>query len=184
MTQIAEALGRRPGSRARKGEIIDLILDLAAGGDGAGVAGDDNDPGGSDNRTEVTAEEAAGESDGDASAKRQKNDDGAGDPADSIDGDDADRPEPGNRRRRRRGRDRDNRSDGNEQWDGEPIPVQGHLDLRSEGYGFLRVNDYLPSRDDVYVPVKLVRQHDLRKSDVISGPSRPCLLYTSPSPRD
>ncbi|MGB1505540.1 MAG: transcription termination factor Rho [Acidimicrobiales bacterium] len=178
LTQIAEALGKRPGSRARKGEIIDLILDLAAGGDGAGVAGEDNDLDGSDNRTEATAEEAAGESDGDASAKRQKNDDGAGSgdsvgPAGSIDGDDADRPEPGNRRRRRRGRDRDNRSDGNEHWDGEPIPVQGHLDLRSEGYGFLRVNDYLPSRDDAYVPVKLVRQHDLRKGDVISGPSRP-----------
>ena len=38
LTQIAEALGRRPGSRARKGEIIDLILDLAAGGDGRGDA--------------------------------------------------------------------------------------------------------------------------------------------------
>ena len=28
------------------------------------------------------------------------------------------------------------------------------LDLRDEGYGFLRVNGYLPSRDDVYVSVK------------------------------
>ena len=51
--------------------------------------------------------------------------------------------------------------------------MEGHLDLRNEGYGFLRVNGYLPSRDDAYVPVKLVRQYNLRKGDVIAGPSRP-----------
>ena len=61
----------------------------------------------------------------------------------------------------------------NEQWDGDPIPAEGRLDLRSEGYGFLRVNGYIPSRDDAYVPVKLVRQYGLRKGDVIAGPSRP-----------
>ncbi|NIR40209.1 MAG: hypothetical protein GWN79_21790, partial [Actinobacteria bacterium] len=38
LTEIATTLGRKPPSRARKGEIIDLILDLAAGGDGSGVA--------------------------------------------------------------------------------------------------------------------------------------------------
>ncbi|MDG1412138.1 MAG: Rho termination factor N-terminal domain-containing protein, partial [Acidimicrobiales bacterium] len=37
LTQIAETLGKKPPSRARKGEIIDLILDLAAGGDGSSV---------------------------------------------------------------------------------------------------------------------------------------------------
>ena len=30
LTQIATTLGKKPSSRARKGEIIDLILDLAA----------------------------------------------------------------------------------------------------------------------------------------------------------
>ena len=130
----------------------------------------------------VEAEATSDAADGDKPRSRRgkKNDDAgsadAGDgnaATDSGDTSDGDRPEPGNRRRRRRGRDRDNRGDGNEQWDGEPIPVQGHLDLRSEGYGFLRVNDYLPSRDDAYVPVKLVRQFNLRKGDVIAGPSRP-----------
>ena len=38
LTQIATTLGKKPSSRARKGEIIDLILDLAAGGDGGGNA--------------------------------------------------------------------------------------------------------------------------------------------------
>ena len=55
------------------------------------------------------------------------------------------------RRRRRRGRDRE-RSEDN--WSGEPVAVEGFLDLRDEGYGFLRVKGMLPSKDDVYVPVK------------------------------
>lgn len=178
LTQIAEALGKRPSSRARKGEIIDLILDLAAGGDGASAGADDTEHDGSDDLAEASEHEKAADTDEVASSKAPKDDDDArsadgGTRTGSTEGSDADRPDPGNRRRRRRGRDRDERSDGNEQWDGEPIPVQGHLDLRSEGYGFLRVNGYLPSRDDAYVPVKLVRQHNLRKGDVIAGPSRP-----------
>ncbi len=89
--------------------------------------------------------------------------------------------EPGNRRRRRRGRDRNREGapqagaapSGEEQWQGEPVEVAGLLDLRDEGYGFLRVSGYLPSRDDVYVSVKQVRQFGLRKGDHLSGASRP-----------
>ncbi|MFV0309139.1 MAG: transcription termination factor Rho [Desertimonas sp.] len=54
----------------------------------------------------------------------------------------------------------------------QPLPVSGYLDLRDEGYGFLRVRGYLPSRDDAYVPVKLARQLGLRKGDHIEGSSR------------
>jgi transcription termination factor Rho len=56
---------------------------------------------------------------------------------------------------------------------GEPVDVAGYLDLRDEGYGFLRVRGYLPSRDDVYVSVKQVRQFSLRKGDQLTGASRP-----------
>ena len=55
----------------------------------------------------------------------------------------------------------------------EPVPVSGYLDLRDEGYGFLRTKGYLPSRDDAYIPVKLSRQYGLRKGDHITGLSRP-----------
>jgi transcription termination factor Rho len=55
----------------------------------------------------------------------------------------------------------------------EPIEVAGYLDMRDEGYGFLRVNGYLPSRDDAYIPVKLARQYGLRKGDQITGLGRP-----------
>jgi transcription termination factor Rho len=83
------------------------------------------------------------------------------------------------RRRRRRGRDRENDRSGErpgrseESFFGEPIPVSGVLDLRDEGYGFIRVNSYLSSRDDVYVSVKQARQFSLRRGDLIAGASRP-----------
>ena len=84
------------------------------------------------------------------------------------------------RRRRRRGRDRDRQGDdagqqqgSNDNWDGEPVDVTGYLDLRDEGYGFLRVKGFLPSHDDVYVSVKQTRQLGLRKGDFLEGASRP-----------
>ena len=76
------------------------------------------------------------------------------------------------RRRRRRGRNRDAGGQQDE-FTGEPIPVVGCLDLRDDGYGFLRVDGLLPSKDDCYVSVKQVRQFGLRKGDVVAGGSRP-----------
>jgi transcription termination factor Rho len=55
----------------------------------------------------------------------------------------------------------------------EPIEVSGYLDIRDEGYGFLRVNGYLPSKQDAYIPVRLARQYGLRKGDQITGKMRP-----------
>ncbi|MEO1063408.1 MAG: transcription termination factor Rho [Actinomycetota bacterium] len=82
-----------------------------------------------------------------------------------------DQAEPGNRRRRRRGRDRDRERDDEPQ--GEPVEVEGILDLRDEGYGFLRTRGMLASSDDVYVGAKQVRQFGMRKGDIIKGLSRP-----------
>ncbi|HEY9555372.1 MAG TPA: transcription termination factor Rho, partial [Acidimicrobiales bacterium] len=83
-------------------------------------------------------------------------------------------------RRRRRGRNRDRGPDGGpggqpDEFTGEPVAVEGHLDLRDEGYGFLRLRGFLPSRDDVYISVKQARQFGLRKGDHIVGASRPAL---------
>jgi transcription termination factor Rho len=55
----------------------------------------------------------------------------------------------------------------------EPLAVEGYVDLRDEGYGFLRLKGFLPSRDDPYVPLKLSRQFGLRKGDHVTGVSRP-----------
>ncbi len=95
------------------------------------------------------------------------NRDGGGKNRDGSGGDDV---EPGNRRRRRRRE----RGGGNEEaFTGDPTPVSGVLDLRDEGYGFLRVDGFLPSAGDCYVSVKQVRQFGLRRGDQLVGGSRP-----------
>ena len=80
----------------------------------------------------------------------------------------------GNHDRDRQGNhDRDRYGEDAGQGSMEPVAMAGHLDLRDEGYGFLRVKGYLPSKDDVYVPAKFVRQYGLRKGDHLAGSSRP-----------
>jgi transcription termination factor Rho len=89
--------------------------------------------------------------------------------------------EPGNRRnRRRRGRERFERSDrdlpgqaAESQFSGDPVPVTGYLDLRDEGYGFLRTSGFLSGPGDVYVSISQVRRFALRKGDYLEGAARP-----------
>ncbi len=92
--------------------------------------------------------------------------------------------DPGNRRnRRRRGRDRSERTEHDlqgpaaeqpqQQFSGEPIAVNGLLDLRDEGYGFLRTKGFLAGPNDVYVSISQVRRFALRKGDQIEGACRP-----------
>jgi transcription termination factor Rho len=76
------------------------------------------------------------------------------------------------RRRRRRGRER-GPGEGSSEPAGEPIPVEGLLDLRDEGYGFLRATGYLPGPKDVYVSASQVRRFALRKGDFVQGFTRP-----------
>jgi transcription termination factor Rho len=91
------------------------------------------------------------------------------------------------RRKRRRNRNRNRGEGGDEPMEmpgapaayemqpgfGDPIDVDGYLDLRDEGYGFLRVSGYVPSRDDAYVSVKQSKQYGLRKGDHVTGTARP-----------
>jgi transcription termination factor Rho len=78
------------------------------------------------------------------------------------------------RSRRRRGRERGDVQQGQEvPWQGELVPVKGLLDLRDEGYGFLRTGGYLPSTRDVYVSVSQARRLALRRGDAIEGGCRP-----------
>jgi transcription termination factor Rho len=60
---------------------------------------------------------------------------------------------------------------GNEPIDESEVR-DGILDLLPEGYGFLRCSGYLSGNRDVYVSQSLVRRHDLRRGDRISGPIR------------
>jgi transcription termination factor Rho len=80
------------------------------------------------------------------------------------------------RRRRRRGRGRgqgaENELRPNEPV-GDPVEVEGLLELRDEGYGFLRTTGYLAGPRDVYVSASQVRRFALRKGDFVKGFSRP-----------
>lgn len=194
LAAIAEQLGEKPGARAKKADIVALIVRLV-GGDPAD-AGGASEAAGDDASDEASAAEAPAEDGADDEAHTESADraggeaegDGAdaGDdrgPRDADQGDqggeggdgaptDADGVEPGNRRRRRRGRDRDRRPEG-EDAPAEPVLVEGMVDLRDEGYGFLRLHGYLPSRDDAYISVKQTRQFGLRTGDLLTGKSRP-----------
>jgi transcription termination factor Rho len=94
--------------------------------------------------------------------------------------------EVGNRRsRRRRGRDRGQTGGGggggelqgggpqDQAYTGEMVEVKGLLDLRDEGYGFLRCEGYLPSSKDVYVSISQARKFALRRGDYVVGACRP-----------
>ncbi|MCY3636906.1 MAG: transcription termination factor Rho [bacterium] len=246
---IAKAMGGRPDAKARKADIVDMILELAgisADGDGqeapdlAGngaapaqatnadvadegeeakdeaadeaeqVEAQHDEPSSSDEpeaQQENPVEESAAEDtvDRDRSEKdrgerqdrdrqdrprqdrdrqdRPRQDGDRGDRQDRPrqDGDRGDRqdrprhqddqPEIGNRRRRRRGRNDRDRPE--EPWEGDPIAISGYLDLRDDGYGFLRIKGFHPSKEDAYVSVKQVRQFGLRKGDYITGGCRP-----------
>ncbi len=83
------------------------------------------------------------------------------------------------RRRRRRGRERPGERGGTEfretrdDFSGELIELEGLLDLREEGYGFLRTSGYLAGRNDAYVSASQVRRFGLRKGDYVKGATRP-----------
>jgi transcription termination factor Rho len=79
-------------------------------------------------------------------------------------------------RRNRNGRERfggDSMPNADQPYAGELIEIEGLLDLRDDGYGFLRTKSYHPSPNDVYVSINQVRRYHLRKGDTIVGGFRP-----------
>ncbi|MDO5734586.1 MAG: transcription termination factor Rho [Eubacteriales bacterium] len=50
--------------------------------------------------------------------------------------------------------------------------VTGILEMMPDGYGFLRLDNYLQGPNDIYVPPQYIRRFKLRPGDEITGPSR------------
>ena len=219
LVTIAKALGGKPPARAKKADIVDMVLELT------GVGGDTPVPSAvpeavpqavpeaaaparasrarkapavEEPPAEWEVEAAAAATDDAAEVHTPETADEVDEPPRGRNGQEGrqgqgggaatqtagpDDDEGGNRRRRRRGRNRDReggpggqaQGGAPEEFTGEPIEVDGYLDLRDEGYGFLRIRGFLPSRDDVYVSVKQARQFGLRKGDHLKGASRPAL---------
>jgi transcription termination factor Rho len=80
-------------------------------------------------------------------------------------------------RRNRNGRERfsggEAMPNADQPYAGELVEVEGLLDLRDDGYGFLRTKGYHSSPNDVYVSINQVRRYHLRKGDTIVGGFRP-----------
>ena len=137
LVTMATALGGKPGSRARKAEIVDLILEMTAGTKGSSngsqaeetpkseeadqqepladwevqVAEEESSATAKES-TEDTADDSGGTKKESSEARVQKNQ--------GAQNRQNDQAGPGNRRRRRRGG-RDHGSD--EAWDGEPLSL-------------------------------------------------------------
>ncbi len=236
LSEIASALGIKSISRMRKADLVDAIVTVTAGSNGASDAKPrkvrSTRAAGADDFASIAEEENAlastsapvddmalirprrrtgndttatnGENHGSASAvvtatvadaaNGAAGDNGssasegrgdAGTTRESSGGQQWRDDDGGNRRRRRRrGRDRErgpgdgrpDRSDRSERPDdysGEQIDVEGLLDLRDEGYGFLRTTGYLAGRNDAYVSASQVRRFGLRKGDYVKGATRP-----------
>ncbi len=169
LVTIAQAMGAKPGSRTRKAQVVDMILKMAGVDESGEPTSESPDAAAAPDAAD--AESSDDTDDSGAVAATPDVDDDATDDSDGASGseDDAESSESANRRRRRRrGRDRDN-----EQHDTEPVDVAGYLDLRDDGYGFLRIGGAAPTKRDVYVSVKQVRLNGLRKGDHLTGKARP-----------
>jgi transcription termination factor Rho len=92
--------------------------------------------------------------------------------------------EPGGRNNRRNRRNRNTSGSGRERfneampnadqpYNGELVEIEGLLDLRDDGYGFLRTKGFHASPNDVYVSINQVRRYHLRKGDMVAGGYRP-----------
>ena len=46
---------------------------------------------------------------------------------------------------------------------------RGILEVMSEGYGFIRCDNYLPGDEDVYVSPAMIRKYQLRTGDILEG---------------
>ena len=55
----------------------------------------------------------------------------------------------------------------------ETRPVSGILEVLTDGYGFMRSDNFLPGDDDVYVSPSQIRRFGLKTGDKITGQARP-----------
>jgi len=53
------------------------------------------------------------------------------------------------------------------------IMAEGVLEVLPDGYGFLRIENYMPSDEDIYISPSQIRRFRLRTGDMISGKIRP-----------
>jgi transcription termination factor Rho len=171
--EATQDTGRRTVRSARASELNqDSIAALAAEEDalGATAAVTDTEPAPAPRPTRPTAAPEPEPTAASPETPSTQSDGGSGD----YDDERASYGDGNNRRRRRRrGRGSEGEPRSGQEPVGEPVEIHGLLELRDEGYGFLRTTGYLAGPRDVYVSASQVRRFALRKGDFIHGFSRP-----------
>ena len=201
LKQLAQSLGITGASTMRKSALIEAISAKQSSGrngssgnqrpdkssapakaDDDGAAADEPRKDTRSNRTDNRSDNRSNDSRGNDNRgnDNRSNDNRSNDNRQDAYDDDG---EGGSRRRRRRGRDRfrdrrDRRPGGgfSEQEievseDDVLVPVAGILDIL-DNYAFVRTAGYLPSPNDVYVSLSMVKKQGLRKGDAITGAVR------------
>ena len=169
LRKTADRLGIEGFETMKKGDLVQAIGDLQAA-----------------NRDAAKAEKEAKRAERDARRNSNRNKNRDEDEEDNVsedstensrnsnedrgDRNDRDRGGRHNRRDRGRFRDRGNREEREVQISEDDVllPVGGLLDIL-ENYAFIRTAGYLPSPNDVYVGLAMVRKFGLRKGDVVTG---------------
>ena len=191
LKQLAQSLGITGASTMRKSALIEAISAKQSSGrngssgnqrpdkSSAPAKADDDAAAADEPRKDTRSNRTDNRSDNRSNDNRGNDNRSNDNRQDAYDDD----GEGGSRRRRRRGRDRfrdrrDRRPGGgfSEQEievseDDVLVPVAGILDIL-DNYAFVRTAGYLPSPNDVYVSLSMVKKQGLRKGDAITGAVR------------
>ena len=168
LRKTGERLGIEGAETMKKGDLVTAIGDLQAANREAAKAEkeakraerDSRRNRGRDNQEEDNVSESNDENNSNNNSSNEERSERG----------DRDRGSRHNRRDRGRFRDRGNREEREIQISEDDVllPVGGLLDIL-ENYAFIRTAGYLPSPNDVYVGLQMVRKFGLRKGDVVTG---------------
>ncbi|MFT4774346.1 MAG: transcription termination factor Rho [Candidatus Azotimanducaceae bacterium] len=148
--------GNRADGESRNGEGVNRNRNQG-GNQGAAQGGGNQGGGQQGNRNQGAQNRNDDGGEGNNKRRRRRRKGGANRGFDGPQGEDADFVETNF----------DGQSQGN-----EPTEVTGYLDMHDQGYGFLRLNGYLPSKEDAYITVKVAMQYGLRRGDLVVGTMR------------
>jgi transcription termination factor Rho len=148
--------GNRADGESRNGEGVNRNRNQG-GNQGAAQGGGNQGGGQQGNRNQGAQNRNDDGGEGNNKRRRRRRKGGANRGFDGPQGEDADFVETNY----------DGQSQGN-----EPTEVTGYLDMHDQGYGFLRLNGYLPSKEDAYITVKVAMQYGLRRGDLVVGTMR------------
>jgi len=199
LKQLASSLGISGTSGMRKGDLVAAISAKQGGSkqpgskepaskEPASKEPESKEPAESTPRTSQDSKSRENRQAGDRRGSDRQNSDRQGNDRQGSDRQNSDRQgsdrsdrdddaDGGSRRRRRRGRDRfrdrrERRSPGEAEVelreDDVVVPVAGILDVL-DNYAFVRTGGYLPSPNDVYVSLSMVKRFGLRKGDAVTG---------------